>query len=310
MRIAVFADIHGNFLALEAVLTDLARRGGADLTVNLGDLVSGPLWPRETIERLMDLDWPTVRGNHDRRAATDPLAEMGPSDRFARDRLTAAQRDWLEALPVTLELAPGILAFHARPDHDERYLTEVIADGRLARAPLSLIEKRLAGIDRSHRLLLSGHSHRPDLVRLPDGRMLFNPGSVGDPAYRDDTAPARARAPSSTSSSARSPTTTRRPPSAPMSPAVPNGRTRCAPASCRLRAAPAPCSTRSPVAAQPEVLRATAARMSAFNASSSISSPSRKSMARLVLPSRLELNRPEGSLSEAPLAKVVFTAFL
>lgn len=190
MRIAVFADIHGNFLALEAALTDLARRGGADLTVNLGDLVSGPLWPRETIERLMDLDWPTVRGNHDRRAATDPLAEMGPSDRFARDRLTAAQRDWLEALPVTLELAPGILAFHARPDHDERYLTEVIADGRLARAPLSLIEKRLAGIDRSHRLLLSGHSHRPDLVRLPDGRMLFNPGSVGDPAYRDDTAPA------------------------------------------------------------------------------------------------------------------------
>src|SRR6266436_6372260 len=33
-------------------------------------------------------------------------------------------------------------------------------------------------------------------------------------------------------------------------------------------------------------------------------------MARLVLPSRLELKRPEGSLSEAPLAKVIFTTFL
>src|SRR3954452_10788699 len=33
-------------------------------------------------------------------------------------------------------------------------------------------------------------------------------------------------------------------------------------------------------------------------------------MARLVLPSRLELNRPDGSSSDAPLANVNFTAFL
>src|SRR3954469_15501707 len=33
-------------------------------------------------------------------------------------------------------------------------------------------------------------------------------------------------------------------------------------------------------------------------------------MARLVLPSRLELNRPDGSSSDAPLAKVIFTTFL
>src|ERR1700704_1945290 len=50
--------------------------------------------------------------------------------------------------------------------------------------------------------------------------------------------------------------------------------------------------------------------MSACSAFSSILSPSWKSMARLVLPSRLELNRPEGSSSMAPLAKVNFTAFL
>src|SRR5882757_7775186 len=59
-----------------------------------------------------------------------------------------------------------------------------------------------------------------------------------------------------------------------------------------------------------DVFSATAARMSAFNAFSSILSPSWKSMARLVLPSRLELKRPEGSSSEAPLAKVIFTIFL
>src|SRR6266511_1225838 len=48
---------------------------------------------------------------------------------------------------------------------------------------------------------------------------------------------------------------------------------------------------------------ATAARMSAFNASSSIVSPSWKSMAHLTLPSRLELKSPLGSSSEARLGK-------
>ncbi len=59
-----------------------------------------------------------------------------------------------------------------------------------------------------------------------------------------------------------------------------------------------------------EVFRVTAARRSVFNAFSLILSPSRKSMARLVFPSRLELNRPEGSFRAAPLAKVIFTTLL
>src|SRR2546427_12115439 len=59
-----------------------------------------------------------------------------------------------------------------------------------------------------------------------------------------------------------------------------------------------------------DVFRATAARMSTWSAFSSILSPSWKSMARRVLPSRLKLKRPEGSSSEAPLAKVIFTTFL
>src|ERR1700681_2234513 len=49
---------------------------------------------------------------------------------------------------------------------------------------------------------------------------------------------------------------------------------------------------------------------SVLGRSSSISSPSCKSIARLTLPSRLELKSPEGSLSEAPLAKVSFTTLL
>ncbi|TIO78734.1 MAG: metallophosphoesterase family protein [Mesorhizobium sp.] len=191
MRIAVLADIHGNVLALDAVLDDLERRGGADLIVNLGDCVSGPLWPRETMERLEALNLPTVRGNHDRRVAEDPADEnMWPSDRYAQERLTPAQREWLFGLPLTLEIAPGVVAFHARPDHDEKYLADAIVDGQLVRAPLAAIRRRLKSLDPACRIALCGHSHRSELIRIPDGPVVFNPGSVGCPAYDDDTPPA------------------------------------------------------------------------------------------------------------------------
>ena len=65
MRLAILSDIHGNVVALEAVLADLDSRG-ADILLNLGDCATGPLWPRETMELLGSLALPTVRGNHDR----------------------------------------------------------------------------------------------------------------------------------------------------------------------------------------------------------------------------------------------------
>ncbi|TIV79298.1 MAG: metallophosphoesterase family protein, partial [Mesorhizobium sp.] len=153
--------------------------------------VSGPLWPRETMERLQALNLPTVRGNHDRRVAQDPADEtMWPSDRYAQDRLTVAQREALLALPLTLEIAPGVVAFHARPDHDEKYLADAITDGQLVRAPLAAIRRRLKSLDRACRIVLCGHSHRAELIRIPGGPVIFNPGSIGCPAYDDDTPPA------------------------------------------------------------------------------------------------------------------------
>jgi len=64
MKIAAISDIHGNLFALDAVLADIDRRD-VDLIVNLGDILSGPLLPRETADRLMALDLPTIRGQAD-----------------------------------------------------------------------------------------------------------------------------------------------------------------------------------------------------------------------------------------------------
>src|SRR3954471_560179 len=56
-----------------------------------------------------------------------------------------------------------------------------------------------------------------------------------------------------------------------------------------------------------DVFSAIASRTSALNAASSTSSPSWMSIARRTFPSRLELNKRFGSLSDAPLAKGSFT---
>lgn len=185
MRIAVLADIHGNLPALEAVLGDLEQRRAVDLIVNLGDSVSGPLWPTETCQLLMSLDWPTVRGNHDRAVAFDDPAGMWSSDAFAHSKLTVAQRAWLGALPCRSEFAASVTAFHGRPDNDNRYTLDDIADGRLMAAKPSKVSQRLGDVATRTGLVLCGHSHQPRMLQLDGGPLVLNPGSVGCPAYDD-----------------------------------------------------------------------------------------------------------------------------
>src|SRR5262249_18011775 len=133
MRLAVIADIHGNLPALEAVLADIRDRG-ADRMINLGDCLSGPLWPRETCARLMALGMPTVSGNHDRWVATVPAGELPVGDRYALEQIDEGQVAWLRELPPALKI-DGILAVHGRPGDDIHYLMEDIEHGRLVRAP-------------------------------------------------------------------------------------------------------------------------------------------------------------------------------
>ena len=187
MRLAVLSDIHGNLPALEAVLDDIGRRS-VDQIVNLGDCASGPLWPRETLAGLIALQWPTVRGNHDRILGRDRRDSMGASDRFAHEETESAQRTWLTLLPPALVVGEGVLAFHARPGDDDSYLLEDVAEGRLVPAATETVAARLSGIEAN--VILTGHSHLASVAWLPDRRAIINPGSVGLPAYADDSEPA------------------------------------------------------------------------------------------------------------------------
>ena len=182
MRIAVIADIHGNMPALEAVLADIQRRG-VNRTINLGDFVSGPLWPREVCDLLMASNSLVIRGNHDRWVSGPDPASMGPSDRYAHSNLGADHRHWLGALPTSAEVGNGIFACHGTPTNDNQYLIEEVSERHLVRAHPSTIRERLGDVQA--RVVLCGHSHQQHLIQLPDGPLILNPGSVGCPSYDD-----------------------------------------------------------------------------------------------------------------------------
>lgn len=183
MRLAAIADIHGNALALQAVLADISALGITDI-VNLGDSLSGPLEPGRTADILLGLDLPSVLGNHDRYLVALDGGAMHEWEADAFGQLAPAHLDWLRRLPPTLVWRDEVFLCHATPADDNRYWLEGVSpDGHVHLKPLAEIEALADGIGQA--LVLCGHSHLPRAVTLSDGRLIVNPGSVGCPAYRD-----------------------------------------------------------------------------------------------------------------------------
>lgn len=185
MRFAAISDIHGNSSALDAVLGDIARQGITDI-VNLGDSLSGPLDAAGTADRLIAAGFPTVSGNHDA-ALLLPPERWGLWEQWAGPTLSAAHVHWIRSLPATLAWN-GVFLCHGTPASDnENWLNT--RDGRGGLRECGLDEVRAQAGDLPYRLMLSGHTHMPRMVRLPDGRCLVNPGPVGCPAYADPRPP-------------------------------------------------------------------------------------------------------------------------
>jgi diadenosine tetraphosphatase ApaH/serine/threonine PP2A family protein phosphatase len=181
MRFAAIADVHGNHLALEAVLADI-RAQGVDEIVNLGDMASGPLDARRTMDALISLDAVHVLGNHDRWLIDRPVEKMGSWERPAYAQLDAGHLGWLRTVRPTEIFRDMVFLCHATPADDNVYWLETVTpDGSVTMSPLEAIEKQAEGI--SQPLMLCGHTHIARAVRLGDGRLVINPGSVGSPGF-------------------------------------------------------------------------------------------------------------------------------
>jgi predicted phosphodiesterase len=199
MRIGIMSDIHGNPIALDAVLEDVEQCGGVDEYWVLGDIVALGHAPVEVLDRLSALPKVRyVRGNTDRyictgdrpppslkEAQADPsllpvLVEVAGTFAWTQGAVTnAGWLEWLSRLPVELRtvLPDGttVLGSHASPGHD---------DGAGFHPGLS--EPDLAYLlgDCDADLVCVGHTHQPMDVMVRETRVV-NVGSVSNPTPPD-----------------------------------------------------------------------------------------------------------------------------
>jgi putative phosphoesterase len=176
--LAVVSDIHGNLPALEAVLAELEAEE-VDEFICLGDVALGPQ-PRQTLRRIRALACPVVMGNWDAwilegfpRASEEPWSRFVEQGEWWAAKLSTDDRSFIRSFKPRLELRLGdveLVCFHGSPSSYD--------DMILATTPHDDLLRLLDGCHQP--LLLGGHSH-VQLVRVIEGRLLVNPGSVGLP---------------------------------------------------------------------------------------------------------------------------------
>jgi len=178
LRIAVFSDVHGNCVALDAVLSDIGKQS-VDGMVCLGDAIQGGAQPAETVSRLRELRVPTIMGNSDSwlltgedPSANDPVSVAQKEVRvWSLSRLEEKDLDFIRQFKkvITLSLDDvGLVCFHGSPTSFDDLIWPTTPEEEFVR----LVDGY------SNSILCGGHTHLQQLRRFRDS-FFFNPGSVG-----------------------------------------------------------------------------------------------------------------------------------
>jgi len=180
MRIVLFSDIHGNVVALEAVLADIRREAAPDALFVAGDLVLLGPRPAEALALLRSIDGARfVKGNTDQYLIDYGDDEEGVA--FARQRLSEDEIAFVRDLPFEqrLEAAPGheLLVVHANPRDLEGQIRPDSSD--------ELLRPMLLGV--AAEVVAFGHYHVP-FTRQLDQWTLVDVASVGMPRDGDQRA--------------------------------------------------------------------------------------------------------------------------
>jgi putative phosphoesterase len=188
MRVAIISDIHGNGVALDAVLNDVDGLG-VDQIICLGDAVQSGPQPAEVVARLRELDCPVVMGNADDwlLTGTDTGAEQFSEERLVRMdavrhwQLTQLSEDDLSfmrsfkpTIQIPLEGERILFCYHGSPQSFDHVI--------LPQTPDEEVRQYLE--PKEPLIYTGGHTHM-QFIRHFGRTFHFNPGSVGL-AYRHD----------------------------------------------------------------------------------------------------------------------------
>jgi predicted phosphodiesterase len=199
MRVAVISDIHGNLHALDAVIGALEEEP-IEAVWCLGDLVGYGPRPNECCAKVAARADICLAGNHDlgvlgQLPLDDFSHEAAASARWTQEVLEDDAREYLESLlPEAVVPDAGIELYHASPRDP---IWEYVLDAGSMRAALEGTDASIILVGHSHVPLVAvlddGHlqaDHAPEgrAVDLSSGRVLMNPGSVGQPRDGDPRA--------------------------------------------------------------------------------------------------------------------------
>jgi len=178
MRVAIISDIHGNAVALDAVLADMQQQP-AERLVCLGDAIQGGPQPTEVVARLRELACPVVMGNADDWLLTgeahggEPTTEQQHAVRsWSLAQLSDADRAFIAAFTPTVEVGlpdgQRVLCFHGSPSSFDDVLLPETPEDKVRR----LLGSSAAAV------LCGGHTHLQQIRRVADA-LFVNPGSIG-----------------------------------------------------------------------------------------------------------------------------------
>ncbi len=180
MRIAVFSDLHANADAL-AVLGE-----EYDELWFLGDIVGYGPDVATAIDFVRQNGSIAIRGNHDNAAVYDDPIGCSPQNEplalatrdYTRDRLDAAQRDYLATLALEASVTRGGSRFYLTHGSPRDPLYEYV------RPSVSDQDLEAMTRDLNADIVLLGHTHLP-MLRQIGSKLVVNPGSLGQPRDGD-----------------------------------------------------------------------------------------------------------------------------
>lgn len=192
MRLAILADIHGNYRALEAVLADIGQNS-VDRIVSLGDNIGYGPEPEPVVRSLRGYRVQSVMGNHELALISRSYyhrlhANARQSLDLTRSLLSPDSLRWLEALPP-VRCCHGARFVHGSPPQSMTVYLHNPTDSRLLRLFASF-EERYCFAGHTHAFgwyELTGSVIKRRRVRLErktidrERRYLILPGSVGQP---------------------------------------------------------------------------------------------------------------------------------
>ena len=188
MRFAIFADIHANLEALQAVLAD-AEANGCTHYVCLGDIVGYNANPHECLQVIRELGCPVVMGNHDEQASSNhqldgfnPLALKAIE--WTRKALTPEDIEWLRDLRLIRQIRDFTIV-HSTLDTPQNW--GYVLTPLDAAASFNYQHTQLCFCGHTHipkAYVRDGAIHAADMENLiiePGKKYFINVGSVGQP---------------------------------------------------------------------------------------------------------------------------------